>query len=245
LKKNYFLLLSGIAIVFLLSGCSIEKRRYSSGYHVEWNHAKPGRVAERFIPKVKSISVQQVFAKERSVQDDRLLREASLSNYTTVLKHTSHRRNAPVIHPADCDVITLKNGDEIRAKVLEVSTDEIKYKLCNDSTGISYGISSSDVFMIVYQNGTKDIIRQEQGKNNKFSEKEDKGMFGVMSFVLFIAALFLTASAPAFLILATFAIILAIIGLGKKRRLKFFAALTLVLATLFIVLLLALAAAWN
>jgi hypothetical protein len=56
------------------------------------------------------------------------------------------------------DVITLKTGDEIKSKVLEVGTNEIKYKKSDNLDGPSYSVAKSDVFMIKYENGSKDVF---------------------------------------------------------------------------------------
>ena len=56
------------------------------------------------------------------------------------------------------DVITKKNGDEINAKVLEITQSEIKYKKFDNQTGPTFSLSISDIFMIRYENGTKDVF---------------------------------------------------------------------------------------
>lgn len=56
------------------------------------------------------------------------------------------------------DVITMKNGDEIQAKVIEVGTEEIKYKIYGTDDSPLYVISKSNVFMIKYKNGSKDMF---------------------------------------------------------------------------------------
>ena len=56
------------------------------------------------------------------------------------------------------DLITLTSGDDIKVKVLEVNVDLIKYKKHDNPDGPSYTIPRSDVFVIRYENGTKDII---------------------------------------------------------------------------------------
>lgn len=58
----------------------------------------------------------------------------------------------------ECDVIVLKTGEEVSAKVTEIGQDEIKYKKCDNLSGPTYSMNKSDVFMIKYSNGTKDII---------------------------------------------------------------------------------------
>ena len=56
------------------------------------------------------------------------------------------------------DIIILKDGSEINSKVLEVGTSEIKYKKFDNQEGPTYSIFKSDVFMVKYVNGTKDVF---------------------------------------------------------------------------------------
>ncbi len=56
------------------------------------------------------------------------------------------------------DVITFKNGDELKAKVSEVGISEIKYKKFDNLSGPEYTTRKVDVFMIKYENGTKDVF---------------------------------------------------------------------------------------
>lgn len=62
------------------------------------------------------------------------------------------------------DVIVLKSGDEISAVVNEIGIDVIKYKKFDNQTGPIYNVEKSQVFMIKYQNGTKDVFNQVQEK---------------------------------------------------------------------------------
>jgi C-terminal processing protease CtpA/Prc len=56
------------------------------------------------------------------------------------------------------DVITLKSGDEIKAKVLEISPGEVKYKKHESPDGPTYTLTKSEVFMIKYENGEKEVF---------------------------------------------------------------------------------------
>jgi hypothetical protein len=56
------------------------------------------------------------------------------------------------------DVIIKRNGDEIKSKVLEVALTIIKYKKYDNLSGPTFEILKSDVFMIKYENGTRDVI---------------------------------------------------------------------------------------
>ena len=56
------------------------------------------------------------------------------------------------------DVMVLKNSDEIKSKVIELTDLTIKYKKWDNLTGPTYNISKNEVLFIRYQNGTKEVI---------------------------------------------------------------------------------------
>jgi hypothetical protein len=59
------------------------------------------------------------------------------------------------------DIIVKKSGDEIKSKVEQVLDTEIKYRKAENPAGPVYSILKSDVFMIKYENGTKDVFGDE------------------------------------------------------------------------------------
>ena|GEM_PF-4166248 len=58
------------------------------------------------------------------------------------------------------DVIMLKNGDEIESIVQEVGTDYVKYKKYHNQAGPVYNTAISEIFMIKYVNGSKDVFNE-------------------------------------------------------------------------------------
>ena len=56
------------------------------------------------------------------------------------------------------DIITLKNGDEIKAKVEEISSTEVRYKRFENLQGPTIVVAKSDVFFINYENGRREVI---------------------------------------------------------------------------------------
>jgi hypothetical protein len=56
------------------------------------------------------------------------------------------------------DVIVKKNGDEIESKILEITTETIKYKEFTFQEGPIRNIKISDVFMIIYENGKREVF---------------------------------------------------------------------------------------
>ena len=61
-------------------------------------------------------------------------------------------------HAFSQDIIFLKNGDEIQAHVTEIGTDAVTYKKFENLQGPDYSLKKSEVFMIKYANGTKDVF---------------------------------------------------------------------------------------
>lgn len=76
----------------------------------------------------------------------------------------------------ECDIITFKNGEEVKAIVTEVGTSEVKYKKCDNKNGPIYSVKKSEVFMIKYANGSKDFfgnqVASAQESNNSVDSKE-------------------------------------------------------------------------
>ena len=58
------------------------------------------------------------------------------------------------------DVITKKSGEDIKAKVLEVTTTEIKFKKSEMPDSPIFSLLKSDVLIVRYENGTKDIFNE-------------------------------------------------------------------------------------
>lgn len=56
------------------------------------------------------------------------------------------------------DILIKRNGDEIEVKVQEIALNEIKYKRFDNLEGPLISISKNDVFMIKYENGTKEVF---------------------------------------------------------------------------------------
>ena len=65
------------------------------------------------------------------------------------------------------DVIVKKNGEEINSKILEVGINDIKYKKFDNQEGPTYTESKSEVFMIKYENGSKDMFDASTPKANQ------------------------------------------------------------------------------
>lgn len=76
------------------------------------------------------------------------------------------------------DLIILRNGNEIQAKVLEIKQQEITYKNWTNIDGPTYTKSKTDIFMIKYANGSKDVFEIEKNPANISSKTTGDNFIG-------------------------------------------------------------------
>jgi hypothetical protein len=61
-------------------------------------------------------------------------------------------------HVFSQDLIILRNGDEIKAKVTEINDSDISYKRESNPTGPTYKLKKSKIFFVRYASGDKDFF---------------------------------------------------------------------------------------
>lgn len=64
------------------------------------------------------------------------------------------------------DIITKRNGEDIKAKILEVNQNEIKYRRWDNLEGPIFSISKYDVLIVRYENGTNDVFNSSPYKDS-------------------------------------------------------------------------------
>lgn len=68
------------------------------------------------------------------------------------------------------DIITLKSGDEVKAKVTEINGTEVKYKKSNNLDGPIYSVHKNEIFMVKYENGEKEMFNNASSKSDTTSK---------------------------------------------------------------------------
>lgn len=71
------------------------------------------------------------------------------------------------------DILVMKSGDEIKVKVVEVFPDLVKYKKWDNQDGPSYSEYKSKIFMIKYQNGTKEVFNDQSSSGQTYERKSE------------------------------------------------------------------------
>ncbi|HEX7414375.1 MAG TPA: hypothetical protein VF411_10070, partial [Bacteroidia bacterium] len=172
-----------IVSVFVLQSCSVEKRRYTSGYSLQWNNPAVGGAntlaqnTKISLPEGKKILETPAPSKEN------IISESSLN----VLTASSDKKKGVILLTVDsigCDTLIMRDGTEIKVKVTEVTPTEIKYKFCNNIDGPSYVIYRYQASYIKYRNGTLDSFVSEHppiappaNRNNGNYNQNNSGAF--------------------------------------------------------------------
>ena len=69
------------------------------------------------------------------------------------------------------DIIIKKTGVEIKTKITEVGLDNVKFKKYDNIEGPIYTITKDEIFMIKYENGSKDVFKDNAKEVVKKVEK--------------------------------------------------------------------------
>lgn len=64
------------------------------------------------------------------------------------------------------DIITTKEGNDIQAKILEVTSSEIKYKKYNNQEGPTFTMPKSDILIVRYENGENEVFNNAKTTSN-------------------------------------------------------------------------------
>jgi hypothetical protein len=209
-----FLLLA----ILITPSCSIQKRKYTSGYYTTWNNS----FSDRFTSSSKN-NTSPTAADETPAADLQNSTASISSKEIYIDKQKPFKKNISI--DDKCDVLILKSGAEIETKVIEINDKEIKYKKCNYLEGPTIVINKAEVFMIKYANGTKEMISEAPGTkteepgdyvntNPKPIEKEKKmERLGFIGFLLSLTGL-IFAGIP----LGSLGILFGIFSLTKIKR---------------------------
>jgi hypothetical protein len=234
-----------ILLSLILSSCSLtfEKRHYRKGYHTDIvaNHKRQARSTESDRINSQIVQVNQakttLLVKDPTVDVNlQTIEKVNLTKNNTQVKTTTKSKFIPNLKLADCDVITLKNGEEIEAVIVKISDNEIEYKKCNNKEGPSYIVKSSEVLLIKLKNGENYIPKESSNTNTSSNQSSKSGgdspvvnilsfAFGFVAFILSILGWALPGGFFGLLILFVFGILLAITSIvlgavGQKKKLK-------------------------
>ena len=136
-----------IFAVLLLASCSVKKRTYRDGYYIDWAFKKknipPPKRTGGDLPTEIRTSSEIVLASNGDIQGKDLIQIGS---------------NTKFLVDTCGDIIFFRSGDQVVAKVVEITEEKIKYKRCDNLDGPSFVVSKANVISIRYVNGIEEKI---------------------------------------------------------------------------------------
>lgn len=194
MKANMRFLLKCFVLVFFISifsNCSVQKRAHRKGYYISWNHTSGTKALKKEKEPVKKPLEELVITEYVKSESEKT--EAStttnLSNKATIIK-------PKLILSDTCgDLILMRDGTQIVAKVLEISDEKIKYKRCDNLDGPTIITSTNNVHTIKFVNGVRqtfelsanhDRTSLSGAPNPIYSNNQRTNPFAIAAFVLSI-----------------------------------------------------------
>jgi hypothetical protein len=148
--------------ILTLFNCSLQKRKYQSGYFLSWNKNNLSIAKNE---KQKGFNVQKKEIKFNDISFEKDITTSANNKITKIFNNTIKNNLA---FPDSCDQIIYKDGTEIKAKITEINTSEIRYKRCDFIDGPTFVEKQNKVFMIKYANGKSEMFKTEKAvENNK------------------------------------------------------------------------------
>jgi len=172
--KKGFLLLLPLFFFFVIQSCSIQKRHYFSGYNFDLKrhntHVEP---TADLVSKKKQGQIKHEILPENNFQKSNTVS-------TPLITASSERKkiflSTEQISPNKlfdaCDTLVLNNGITIVVKVMQLSKNEIEYRLCDDITGEIKIANLKGIKCIKYANGQKEYFDEKQEGQPSYEEQQ-------------------------------------------------------------------------
>ena len=157
--------------ILTLFSCSLQKRKYQSGYFLSWNKNNLSIAKNE---KQKGFNVQKNEIKFNDISFEKDITTSANNKITKIFNNTIKNNLAL---PDSCDQIIYKDGTEIKAKITEINTSEIRYKRCDFIDGPTFVEKQNKVFMIKYANGKSEMFKTEKAveyNNGKIIQDSQK-----------------------------------------------------------------------
>ena len=127
-------------------------------------------------PELKKITcnIQEILCSEEDAEKAILKNNYKLKNVLAARKKYKNLKkyfeNNQKNTEGECDNLVYKNGNEVSAKVIEITTDVVKYKRCNNLNGPLISVKKSELLLIRYSNGEKELFTNYKEESSESSE---------------------------------------------------------------------------
>lgn len=167
-------------VLFLIfCSCSVQKRLYVSGYHMDWKGGSGSWVknAKNHLDKSPKDSIRFVFNDsdlKLSKRESNSLQNGSASvSAPEAEKYKEVLLNNDVISDS-CDVLVMKSGEVVYVQVEKVDPFYVTYRKCDSVDKKNYMVKRDDVFTIKYHTVSENVVKPVEKPAFKPSETGDK-----------------------------------------------------------------------
>jgi len=169
---KHFLSLAALLAATILLSCSVQKRNYRPGFHVEWkDHSSKSTANVHALHKARKQSDPKLAATVIDPVNKKKSSDLIASVHSLPVKRLFTGTKTFI---DNCDSIFLRKGEVVLAKVLEINPTEIKYKNCNNPDGPLIIIYKNAVSYIRYANGQVEEFPYEIPKAQTTTQRIDE-----------------------------------------------------------------------
>jgi hypothetical protein len=186
----------------------MQKRQYSSGYHIDWISKSPKKVkrSEHAVSPIKSKKLIESNYFDQSepsllTASDEIIPVVTKSRFSQIIENIQTGKLG--LNPDSCDRMISRDGDIVLGKILEIGLESIKYKRCDHINGPILNIEKNSILLIEYSDGKRTVFKEEKPKANNSDyyrstdssrpENERKGRklegFGFAGFLLTLTSI--------------------------------------------------------
>lgn len=168
--------------LLVVSSCSVQKRVHSPGFHVEWTAIKARQTTRVFssAEKQKSNTIKPESDQSQSISASLGVSAPDLiTEPVPVLKQRTESMQE--IPKDSCDKIILRGGFVMRVKVIDIGSDQVKYRDCKDSLAVVKQLASRKISTVTYSSGLKILFDDAVEKDtidNKLRKVPDSVLMG-------------------------------------------------------------------
>lgn len=201
--KNVLAIL--ILATFLIQSCAIQKRHYRNGYDITFKTSKKNSAKKNDVEKLNRIETTHASLESDIQTNHQMIASSNQDMRSIVLAPTQTNTQ----NDESCDVIYFRNNKVVSAKVVEISSTDIKYKRCDNLDGPLIVVDKNSVKSILYKNGDTETFTEnypvkqtsENTTINKTSPNDDAKYdgFAIASFACSLLFFFVFPAVIAFI----------------------------------------------
>lgn len=136
-KKN---VLTWLLVVLFISGCRIEKRRYTSGFHVEWHHYLKNNIDQTSQPPSQPLHIKPSDANCHLLEAPKIhkLQVVKPKQYVLAKPQTLSETNIPISLQEPIDTIIPENTDASKIENSHQNKNNQPEKVRNSGADMSF-----------------------------------------------------------------------------------------------------------